>query len=290
MMAFHRLDVIVAHPGTPPDGNASVIVLWELVTQRSGVDQITFSIERSLSPAFEDGEYLEIAKNISGVDGLFVYEYDDITANLFSFWRKFFYRIVARSPAGTVISTARTWESNPRPHELAIIERHDFVLHYLQGAPVFGFVERTAESPPCPCFNPSLGRPSDSRCTLCLGTGRQRPFFTPIPFYADFNPDEKLVSISNLGERQPKSKDCWFSAFPMIKPGDILYEVIPAILWRVGSVHAIQPQGTTIQQVARLSAIGLNDVEYQRLPQQIPPAVLVRVVQEWERIKAERLF
>ncbi len=290
MLAFRRLDIIVAHPGSPPDGDSSVLVCWELVGQHSGLDLVSFRIERSLSPKFTDDEFTEIASKILATPGLLVYEFDDVTPNLFNWWRRYYYRIVASTPDGEITSEARTWETNPRPHELAIIERHDFVLKYLQGMPAFAFVERTTESAPCVCFNRTTGRSNDSRCTLCLGSGRQRPFFDPIPFFVDFNPDEKLVSISNLGERQPKEKDCWFSAYPQIKPADIIYEVMPAILWRVASVHTIQPQGTTIQHVCRLSAISLNDVEYQRLPQRISQETLLAVVREWERVKAERLF
>lgn len=291
MLAFKRLDVIVAHPGSPPDGNASVLVTWDLIPQKNGLDKTTFRIERSLSPQFTNGELEPIAENIPAEVGGFVYEFEDITANLFSFWRRYYYRVVASTPDGEVASDIRTWESNPRPHELAIIERHDFVLKYLQGAPAFAFVERTADSPPCQvCFNPTTGRSNNSRCTTCLGTGRQRPFFEPIFFWVDFNPDDKLVSISNLGERQQKEKDCWFSAYPQIKPGDIIYEVIPAILWRVGPVHTIKPQGTTIQHVCRLSAVGLNDVEYRSLPQRISQETLLEVVREWEQVKAERMF
>lgn len=291
MLAFRRLDVIVAHPGAPPDGNASVLVCWDLVTQHSGLDAVRFRIERSLSPQFAADEFTEIAADIPATPNLFSYEYDDITPNLFSFWRKYYYRVVATQGDGReVASDARTWETNPRTHELAIIERHDFVLKYLQGMPVFAFVERTAEAAPCICWNPTTSRSTDSRCTLCLGTGKQRPYFEPIHFYADFNPDEKLVSISNFGERQPKQKDCWLSAYPHVKPGDVILEVVAGVLWRVASVQSIQPQGTTIQQVCRLSAIGLNEVEYQRLPQKIAPARLIEVVRDWERIKQERLF
>lgn len=291
MLSFRRLDVIVAHPGAPPDGNSSVLVSWDLVTQHSGLDRTTFRIERSLSPQFTAGEFTEIAANIPASPGLLSYEFDDITPNLFSFWRRYYYRVVATAAGDPEVSTTiRTWETNPRPHELAIIERHDLVLKVLQGTPVFAFVERTTEGTFCICWNPTTSRSSDSRCTLCLGTGKQRPFFEPIHFYADFNPDEKLVSISNFGERQAKQKDCWISAYPQLKPGDIILEVVTGVLWRIASVHPIQPQGTTIQQVCRLSAIGFDEVEYQRLPQKIAPARLIEVVREWERVKEERLF
>lgn len=290
MLAFRRFDIIIAQPGSPPDGNALVLVCWELVTQHSGLPLVTFRVERSLSPQFSDGEFVELVTEVAGVAGQLVYEFDDVTPNLFSFWRKYYYRVVATTPTGEVTSEVRTWETSPRPHELCIIEQHDYVLRYLQGTPSFAFVERTADSARCPCWNPSTGRQDTSRCTLCLNTGRQHPFFEPIPFYVDYNPDEKLVTITNFGETQPKEKDCWFSAYPQIKPGDILYEVMPATLWSVSKVHTIQPQGTTIQHVCRITSISREEVEYQVLVQRIRTETLRAIVQEWERLKAEPMF
>lgn len=290
MLAFRRLDVIVAQPGWAPDGNAILMVCWELVTQHHGLEDVTFRVERSLSPQFTANEFVEVAAGLPGVAQQLVYEFDDITPNIISWWRKYYYRVVATTPAGEVTSETRTWETSPRPHELAIIERHDFVLRYIQGAPAFVFVERTTDSARCPCWNVTTGRQTTSTCMLCLNTGRQHPFFEPIPTYVDFNPDEKLVAITNFNEVQQKSKDCWSSAFPQVKPGDIVYEVMPAALWRVDQVHTIQPQGTTIQHVCRLGVIGRDQIEYRVLVQRIQPETLRRLVQEWERLKAERMF
>lgn len=291
MLAFNRLDIIIAQPGGSPGGNARVLVCWELVTQNSGIGAVEFAVERSLSPQFSDDEFDVLETAIAGVDGQLAYEYVDITPSLLNWWRKYFYRIRA---TGTglfdVVSDIKTWETSPRPHELAIIERHDFVLQFLQGTPSFAFVERTTASARCVCYDVTAGRPTNSNCTLCLGTGRQRPYFEPIPFFVDYNPDEKLVNISNFGEIQPKEKDCWFSAYPQVKPGDIIYEVMPAVLWRIAFAKTIQPMGTTIQHVCRLIAINRDEVEYRRLVQKIPDSDLREIVQEWEAVKEERLF
>lgn len=287
-MDFRRLDIIISQPGAPPEGMARVLVCWELVTQNSGLEETTFAVERSLSHGFDEIEPL--VEGIEGIAGQLVYTFTDITPNLISFWRKYFYRIKATTPNGVVYSDIRTWETNPRPHELAIIERHDFVLRYMQGTPSFAFIERTTDSGHCICYDTTAGRSRDSNCTLCLGTGLQRPYFDPILFYVDYNPDEKLVQISGFGEMQIKEKDSWFSAFPQLKPGDLIYEVMPGILWSIAKMNTIQPMGSTIQQIARLVAIDRGDVTYRRLVQRIPDDNLRQIVQEWERNKEERMF
>lgn len=290
MLAFSRLDIIIAELGGPPSSVSKVLVCWELVTQHSGLPATKFYVERSLSPQFSDDEYDVIAGPMDAAAGEFVYEYTDVTPNLYSFWRMYFYRIRAETPNGAVYSPVRTWETSPRPHELAIIERHDFVLRYLQGQPSFAFVERTIGSARCACYDPTAGRTKKSNCTECLGTGRQHPFFDPIPFFVDYNPDEKLVQIASMGEIQLNEKDSWFSAYPRLKPGDIIYQVQTAMLWRIVRVGPIQPQGTTIQHVARLSGLDRNEIEYQRLVKRIDPDLLQQLVQEWEQNKQERMF
>ena len=151
MLAFNRLDIIIAQPGGAPGGNARVLVCWELVTQHAGIGSVTFAIERSLSNQFTEDEYEVLAAGIGGADGQLAYEYVDITPSLINWWRKYFYRIRATTSDGEVVSDVRTWETSPRPHELAIIERHDFVLQFLQGTPSFSFVERTIASARCGC-------------------------------------------------------------------------------------------------------------------------------------------
>lgn len=291
MLTFRRLDIIIAQIACPPDGVSRVLCCWEIVPQYSNLDATTFVVERSLSNQFSEGEYEQISGEIQAGPGIYVYEFDDITANLSNFWRKYFYRIKAINPYdGTIVSSIRSWETNPRPHELAIIERHDFVLQYLQGTPSFAFVERTAGGARCSCYDVTTGRTTSSNCDLCLGTGRQQPYFDPIPMFVDFNPDEQLVSISSFGELQTKEKDCWFSAYPVMKPGDLIYEVMTAVLWRIARINTIQPMGTTIQQVCRLNALERSEVVYQGLVPRISDDTLRSTVQEWERIKEERLF
>jgi len=291
MLAFKRLDIIIAQPESPPSGNARILVSWDLVTQHSGLDTVEFAVERSQSPSFSDDDEIDVLETgIAGQGGVLSYEYVDITANLINWWRRYYYRIRATTANGDILSEIRTWETSPRPHELEIIRRHDFVLQYLQGKPSFAFVERTISSARCVCYNPTTGRSDRSDCTLCLNTGRQRPYFDPIPFFVDYNPDEKLVQIADFGELQSKEKDCWFSAYPQVKPGDLIYEVMPATLWRIASVRTIQPMGTTIQHICRLNGIGRDQVEYTRLVQKIDDAELREIVREWEKIKDERLF
>lgn len=289
-VSFTRMDVIIADLGTAPARPSRVLIAWELVRTYNGLPEVTFVVERSQSPAFPENEVDQI-DTVDGQAGLLVYSAADGTACLINVWRRYFYRVRAQSPGlPDVVSIAKTWETSPRLHELAIIEGHDFLLRYYTGTPAFAFIERTADAPPCRCFDRTTGRSTQSDCLLCLNTGKQRPFFDPIPLFVDFNPDQKITQITTFGESQPNAKACWFSAYPILKPADLLYEVGTTKLWRIATMEASQPQGTTLQQIATLTMVDFTNVEYRSLVQQIADDELLSIVQEWESIKGEREF
>ncbi|KKL57234.1 hypothetical protein LCGC14_2237420, partial [marine sediment metagenome] len=127
-------------------------------------------------------------------------------------------------------------------------------------------------------------------CKLCLGTGRQRPFFEPILHYVDYNPTQEMVQIAQFGENQTKGIDCWFSAFPILKPGDIMFRAIQGELWRIVNKNPVGPQGVTIQQICRLEAVNRSDIEYQKLPKSIDQTLLLTTVRDWEKTRGERLW
>ena len=287
---FRRIDVIISKPGFGPDELAKVILCWEIRSIRTDADLVTFAVERSLTPAFDSNDVTSLVENIPGVPGQVSYTFSDVTPSLVSHWRRYFYRIRATSPSGVFVSDARTFESNPRPFEIEIISRHDFLLKNHTGTPTFSFIERTADSHPCICVDQTTGRLKKSNCKLCLNTGRQRPFFDPILHYVDYNPPEELVQIASFGETQTKMIDCWFSAFPALKPGDLLYQVIKGTLWRIVKKTPVGGQDVAIQQVCRLIAVDLSDVEYKKLPDMVPEAEMLSAIAEWEEIKQERLW
>lgn len=289
-MEFRRVDVIIAELGAAPAAPAKVIIDWELVGQNAGIEKISFQLERSLSEAFPEDD-VTVLDTVAGVSKILSYAYYDPAPNLISMWRRYFYRIRATTPDGEVLSSVRTWETAPRPFQLAIIEGHDWHLRYNVGQPSFAFIERTADGPRCPnCYSAATGRPTRSDCPICLGTTRQRPFMGPITFFVDYNPDPKITQITTFGETEPKNTTCWFSAFPRLKPGDVIYQVGPATLWRIGRLNPVKPDGTTIQQIASLSALDYTSIEYTRILSLITPDVLRATVKEWERIKQERMF
>ena len=289
---FKTLDVIIARPGSSPlEETARVLVCWEILPVYTGLDGVRFTIERSLSPVFPAEDTETISGVISGVPGLSVYEYLDITASLINTWRQYFYRVRAGG-AGSGVSRSATWEKVPRVYELAIIERQDLLLEEFTGTPCYAFIERTVGAAMCPlCFDVVAQRPTKSNCHACLSTGRQRPYLSPIFLYADMNPAAKVVQIAALGEVQPKQRTAWFSAYPILKPGDLVYECGSGVFHRINRLGPnSQPQGVTVMQVALLDAVDPNTIIYSVLPNELPEDELRSTMAAWQARRDQRFF
>lgn len=286
---FAQFDIIVMQigsPGVPPQ----VLVTWTIEPVRTGITSVEFHVERSQTPDFTDTDAVEeITPVITGVTGQTVYEYLDVTVNLQNFWRRWYYRIRAVDTASSKETTSdtKTWESAPKVFETEIIARHDFLLRYDTGTPCFALVERTAGGDHCQsCYNKSLGRSSKSQCTECFGTGRERPFFQPILTFVDFNPPAKVTQTQQR-EMQIGQTNVWWSAFPQLKPRDILVEVLSGERWRIISVNPVGETRTTIQHFGILERISQRDVEHRIT---IPAATQRQAVNDLEAMKTERRF
>jgi hypothetical protein len=286
---FKQFDVIVRRigsPGIPPQ----VLVTWTIEPVRTGGDEITFLVERSQDPSFADTDAIQSIASVPGAQGQNVYEHLDITVNLQSFWRKWYYRVKVEdlTPNRRFFTDIKSWESDPKIFELEIIARNDWLLQYETGTPCFAIIERTAGGSHCQaCYNPSLKRTTVSNCTQCFGTGRERPFYEPILTYVDFNPPPKIVQVTSMGETQAGQTDIWWSAFPQLKPRDILVEVLSGQRWRVVGVNLVGDVRTDIHHFGRIEQINRRDVEYQIA---IPEAVQTQAVVDLETMKKERRF
>lgn len=289
----HRIDFVVldtivmqiGSPGVPPQ----VLVTWTIERIRGSHD-IIFHVERSQSPDFTDLDAIEEPTGpIVFSSGQQTYEYLDITVNLQNAWRRWYYRIRAidLEASKEYLSPVKTWESQPKVFEQEIIARHDWLLRYETGTPCFALVERTAGGGHCDeCWNASLQRSTKSGCPHCFGTGRERPFFQPILTFVDFNPPTKATAMQQH-ELQVGQTNVWWSAFPQLKPRDILVEVLSGKRWRLIRVNPVGDNRTDIQHFSTIEQIKLRDAEYQVA---VSPEVQKTVVADLERMKCERRF
>ena len=108
--------------------------------------------------------------------------------------------------------------------------------------------------------------------------------------WVNYNAAAMGIQITQLGEGQQFQKTVWFSAYPHLKPADLIYELGSGAIWRVVTVQPVTPEGTTIMQSAGITGLDHSLVEYTRLPRLIPDADMLDLVAEWEEVKAEHQF
>jgi hypothetical protein len=290
---FSQFDVIVMQigsPGVPPQ----VLISFTVEPIRNVAHSVRFRIERSQSPYMDESPSYTTSPYVSDDR-----EIEIITENpghifyqsgqTVYMWRRWYYRIFAtvESTGEEFRSEIKTWESDPKVFEIEIIARHDWLLRYETGTPCFALVERTAGADHCQgCYNESLGRTEISQCSVCYGTGRERPFYTPILSFVDFNPPAKVTASQQM-ELQAGQANVWWSAYPQLKPRDILVEVLSGKRWRVVKVNPIGDVRTSIQHFATLEEIKPRDIEYQI---EIPADVQRTAVNDLEAMKDERRF
>jgi hypothetical protein len=286
---FNQFDVVVMGIGGRLV-SSQLDLTWTISPVRSLMDEVVFTVERCQSPAFDVLE-TKVVATVAGVPEQQVYEAVDRTPKLENFWRRYFYRVVASGPGSEVVtSEAKTWEADLDVYESEIVNRNDFLLQYNTGTPCFAFIQRTADAPPCTCVDPATYRQRDANCPSCLNTGRQRPYFAPIQLYVDLNPDAKQVQVGNFGELHPFEKDAWSSAFPSLKPRDLILEAITARAWRIVNVRTIQPRGCTIQHVFRMEIVNPSDVEYSSPVLKPDPTARQAMIDAFQEDKKLRRF
>ena len=283
----HSVIVIqIGSPGIMPQ----VFVTWTIEIMHRGESNASFYVERSLAKDFATYEVETISPKILGVDKTRTYTYTDITVNTGSFWRKYYYRIKATDSGDSQVSYSpvRTWQSDLKIFEEEIVARQDWILKYDIGIPCFVIFTQEVENNKCPhCFNKSLGRAKKGDCTHCYGTGREQPYLTPVLTYIDFNPQIKQTQVQSLGEIQQGQTNIMWSAFPEMKPGDVIVEIISGKRWRVNSLAAVGNAGAEVLRFAKVDEINRRDVEY-KIP--IPSAIQKEAALEHATIKAERRY
>jgi hypothetical protein len=235
----------------------------------SGYDplDVQFTVLRSGSP---EGPF-DLLTPTPLVDA---YVFQDTSLNRRSFWRKFYYKIVATkiSTLFVVESVVHRAEVSPTTRfqmleALEIVRLERLLLAGIGitagyvGTPCLTFVRKTFGQRCAECFDFSLGRSLLEKCTRCFNTRHVGGYHTPMLIHYGFSPSPKVLEIANFGEVQPSEVDCWTSNYPILSPGDLLVEPNNR-RWKVERIHPTERLRVPIRQICRLSEINRSDVEY----------------------------
>lgn len=217
----------------------------------------TFKVIRKQSDIEEEISEIESAPNAN------VYTAQDRTAQIFSRHATCYYKI-------QVVETGEesdwfSWDTMYRVWELDILDRNTQIFHYDMGSPLFLHSERTdLTNVRCPnCWNITK-QMSDGNCSLCMDTGRQKPYLDAVSVWVEFGQGSRVLEY-NLVEAEVGQKMITMSGLPKVKPGDILHEPFKHELWLVESVGCIGRDTAPVVQQATLSLVQKPSIKYNYL-------------------------
>lgn len=259
-----------------------ILVKWALRPTSQNLKNLFFSIYRGEQP-----EDLKLIKDRIAHDALL--EHLDYTGKLKNTEKLYYYKVVAteyNDAHDTPLQTFKTppfhWEGQPDLIALYIIDEHLFAFKDVYGMPALIYKKFT-EGPRCPeCWDTVLKRVTKSNCHSCFGTGFLKGYYEPMPAWMDFNPDPKVVSVAEFGEKQPSQTDAMFTNYPQLSSGDVIIELQSNRYWRIANVRNTEKNRTTILQVLRLDEINRSDIELFLPVDQVVRAAMLDYVDDRE--------
>lgn len=237
-----------------------VLVKWVIRNTEEDESKIRYTVRKSYSPG---GPF-------EAITGLLVntFMFFDQARQLKSNWRKPYYSILATNvvTGETVESPVASLGADPDLFLLEIRRRqNEIYLKRFVGIPASIFIAKTFGQR-CPnCWDQRKQRPRSSACLVCFASGFVGGYFTQIDAFVNFSPSPELVAIAELGESHPNQTNMWMGNFPELSPRDMIVEFPPSSdqkRWRVVTVGRTRRLRATSRQIAQVTEINRNDVEY----------------------------
>lgn len=236
---------------------------WELADTSEEIDRWEFSILRSVDGP--GGPFVRIAGPFRGAG-----TFRDVEVNQLHNWRAYFYKILARNKDDN-----RTVEVGPEclaaPPDLIAFElrrRFNLLMQEFGGRKVLVYPAITSGFRCRNCYDSgsntrgrSIGRQKIQNCASCFDTTFVGGFGTPVMAWMQIDPTASDVQRSDLTERAQQDTTCRLSAFPPLKPKDMIIEA-ENIRWQVERVATTQKLRAVIHQEPVLHRIPRGDIRY----------------------------
>lgn len=233
-----------------------ILVSWKIEATDEDLSKFRFRVERSNSPG---GPFEPITDELVNV-----FLFTDVTKQMKSKWRKFYYKISVRNveTEETTESEVADLDSKPDFFLLEIRRRHDLYLRRFVGIRAAILVAKTFGQRCADCYDPVKQRQKSSSCQTCFSTGYVGGYFSQINTLVNFSPSPELVQILETGERQPNQVNMWMNFFPRLSPRDMIVEFPEQRRWRVATVGKTERLRATSRQIATVVEINRSDVEW----------------------------
>ncbi len=233
-----------------------ILVSWEIESTDEDLSKFRFRVGRSNSPG---GPFAFITDELVNV-----FLFTDVTKQMKSKWRKFYYKIFVRDveTEETTASEVADLDSRPDFFLLEIRRRHDLYLERFVGIRAAILIAKTFGQRCADCFDAVKQRQRSSSCQTCFNTGYVGGYFSQVNAFVNFSPSPELVQILETGERQPNQVNMWMNYFPRLSPRDMIVEFPEQRRWRIATVGKTERLRATSRQIATVVEINRSDVEW----------------------------
>lgn len=285
---------------------AKVLVRWQTNKEAADLSDYEFYIERSggqnnipgfqhvdirqvpLPPAehTDTKNFRTISRAIDGLDNQWFLDYG---AELLNLSEALYYRVRCRQKSTQEEVTSATFDMDGSLDlvGLYVADEINFELEDVTGVPSLIYNRRRGGAY-CSCFDRIQKKTTISNCQKCYGTNWVGGYYDPIDSWVDFNPNPKNSLITQWGEVQQNETVCMISNFPIVNPGDLIRELKPNRLWRVGQrVRVVEKRRVTLLQFPEITEVKPGDIEY-KMP--IDEQFLLAKIQELEATRKKREF
>ena len=228
---------------------------WEIEPTTEDPLDYTFQIYRSES---EGGEYETITPTFSDK-----YYFIDNVLPADKLWRKFFYFIEIKKKG----TTKEDWSEiasigTPRnlyAKEISRIERSVFAE--AAGIRIYVFPMKTFGQW-CSCFDPVTQDRSRDYCLECYNTNFVGGYHKAVETYAQIRQFTHSETTDQPAVREKAAVQIVLTSYPLVKPGDVVYDSDENRRWKIASVEPTRLGGSLVHQNVTASLIDRDEPEY----------------------------
>lgn len=171
-------------------------------------------------------------------------------------------------------SEPTTWEFDRRRwveiRSTEIQRREQILLSKFNGVKSYLFRRRTYGER-CPeCWSYTTEKVIKDHCTTCFGTSFKGGYFSPAPFYMNYDSTPNATVKSSAGVTEPNQIMSWTISLPEVRPDDVIVRTGDWSMYRVEGIAPTELQIVTVRQVVKLTQLAKSDIENQLLTINIP--------------------
>lgn len=252
-------------------------ISWVFTKTLESFQDFAFTLERSESPESGFIAITTFNHTTEYIDELYYRR----------LWKNLYYRVkIENKRTGAIsYSIVGSLMTPPNLEALEIIRRNDILLRNRRhgtGVPVAVFTKKRI-GPACECWDVDKQRLRTSNCRSCYGSHIHGGFYSPIISWANFTPNTKLIQIPQWGEMEPNEQRLFMSNYPVLSPGDVIFEPSSMSVYTVEKIETSERRGTMLHQIVSASFIDRNSALYSLLDE--TPDLIERLKTEASRIK-----